>query len=332
MQHTIRWGVMGTGWIAEKFCGALRSLEGYGAQLYAVGSRKKETADAFAARHGFARAYASYEELAADPNVDVVYIATPHRFHLENALLCIRSGRAILCEKAFTVNGDEAEKIAEEAKARGVFAMEAFWPRFQPLNRLLRKLVCEQKIIGDVRMLQVDFDKLEDWPDEHRIYNPELAGGTTLDLGIYTMSYAAYFLGADVRDIHAVATIGKGGVDDQCAIIAAHQSGALSVQPAALQTDGRREALFLGTRGRIRVPDFFKPPYLEIVDDKSGETRRVEREPFLYNGYEYEAIEVMDCIRAGESQSRIMPLDESVALMRLLDRCRADFGFRYPFE
>ena len=215
MQHTIRWGVMGTGWIAEKFCGALRSLEGYGAQLYAVGSRKKETADAFAARHGFARAYASYEELAADPNVDVVYIATPHRFHLENALLCIRSGRAILCEKAFTVNGDEAEKIAEEAKARGVFAMEAFWPRFQPLNRLLRKLVCEQKIIGDVRMLQVDFDKLEDWPDEHRIYNPELAGGTTLDLGIYTMSYAAYFLGADVRDIHAVATIGKGGVDDQ---------------------------------------------------------------------------------------------------------------------
>ena len=191
----LRWGVIGAGGIADR-----RTIPGMmlakNAELIAVMDINAEQVEKIRQKYGAKRGYTKEEDLLADPEVDAVYIATPHRFHLENALLCIRSGRAILCEKAFTVNGDEAEKIAQEAKARGVFAMEAFWPRFQPLNRLLKKLICEQKIIGDVRMLQVDVDKLEDWPDEHRIYNPALAGGTTLDLGIYTMSYAAYFLGA----------------------------------------------------------------------------------------------------------------------------------------
>lgn len=328
----IRWGIMGTGWIAERFCTALSAIKDQGAVIYAIGSRAQDTADAFAARYGAEKAYDSYEKLVADPDVDVIYIATPHRLHHENALLCIDHGKAILCEKAFTVNAKQAREIADRAKEKGVFVMEAFWPRFQPLNRALHKAIYEDKIIGEVRMSQVDFDKVEDWPDEHRIYNPHLAGGTMLDLGIYTMSYTTYFMGADVEDIHAVATIGKGGVDDQCAMLVKFKNGAVSMQSAALQTEGRREALFLGRKGQIRVPNFFKAEYYDWTDYESGETRRIASEPFIQNGYEYEALEVMECLREGKLESHIMPLWETVRLMELLDACRAEYGFVYPFE
>lgn len=328
----IRWGIMGTGWIAERFCTALSAIGAQGAVIYAIGSRRQDTADAFAAHYGAAKAYNSYEKLVADPDVDVIYIATPHRFHHENALLCIEHGKPILCEKAFTVNAKQAQDIADKAKEKGVFVMEAFWPRFQPLNVALKKAICEERIIGDIRMMQTDFVKVEEWPDDHRIYNPHLAGGTMLDLGIYTMSYTTYFLGRDVADIHAVATIGKGGVDDQCAMLVKFQNGAIAVQCAALQTEGRKEAVFFGTKGQIRVPDFFCAAYYDRTDYETGETRRIESEPFIRNGYEYEALEVMDCLRAGKLESDTMPLSESVQLMQLLDACRKEYGFIYPFE
>ena len=332
MQKPVLWGIMGTGWSAERFSAALAALAPQGAVLHAVGSRTQESAQRFADAHNIPHAYGSYEALVNDPSLDVIYIATPHRFHFENARLCIEAGKAVLCEKAFTVNAQEAEALAMLAKQKRVFVMEAFWTRFQPLNRMLHQAVCQQNQIGTLRMMQIDFDKIEDWPDTHRIYNPDLAGGAMLDLGVYTMNYACFFLGADAQIVHAAATIGKGGVDDQCAMLVRHQSGALSVQTAALQTNGRREALLLGTRGSIRVPNFSKATYYEHTDYATGITQRIEAEPFLCNGYEYEAIEVMDCLRSGKLQSDIMPLDTSIAIMRLLDACRADYGFTYPFE
>ena len=332
MQQKIRWGIMGTGWIAERFATALSSLEKEGAVLWAVGSRAKDTAEAFGERFGFRHAYATYEELVSDPDVDVIYIATPHRFHYENAMLCLEHSKAILCEKAFTVNAKEARAVAQKAREKQVFAMEAFWTRFQPLNRQVHQLVCEEHLLGDIRMMQLDFDKIEDWPDTHRIYNPDLAGGSILDLGIYTMSYAAYFLGADPSRIHGTCTIGKGGVDDQCALLLEYPDGTICAQTAALQTDGRKEALILGTKGRIRVPSFHKATGYEYTDYQTGKTTFVEAGPFLCNGYEYEAMEVMDCLRSGALQSRIMPLDETVRLMEILDEWRAQCGFRYPFE
>lgn len=333
MEKVIRWGIMGTGWIAERFCMALDTLRnGDGAQIYAIGSRTQETADTFAARFSAEKAYGSYEGLVSDPDIDVVYIATPHRFHFENARLCLEHGKAILCEKAFTVNAREASKLARLANEKGLFVMEAFWPRFQPLNRALHEAICKDKIIGNIRMAQIDFDKIEDKPDTHRIYNPNLAGGTMLDLGIYTMSYASYFLGTDIEDVHAVATIGKGGVDDQCAMLVKFRSGAICTQTAALQTYARKEAAFFGTKGRITVPNFSRATYYDWTDYESGKITRVEAGPFLCNGYEYEAIEVMDCLRQNKLQSDIMPLNETVRLMELLDACRKEYGFVYPFE
>ena len=332
MKEQIRWGIMGTGWIAERFSTALNALKEEGAVLYAVGSRTQETADTFSERFGFEKAYGSYEDLVSDPAVDVVYVATPHRFHFENAMLCLEHGKAVLCEKAFTVNAAEARTIAQKAAEKQVFVMEAFWTRFQPLNRRLHRLVCEDGLIGDIRMMQIDFDKIEDWPDTHRIYNPQVAGGTILDLGIYTMSYAAYFLGAEPEHIHGECTIGKGGVDDQCAMLLKYPGGALCLQTAALQTEGRREALILGTKGQICVPQFSKATRCTWTDYASGTVTDIDEGDFLCNGYEYEAMEVMNCLRDGRLQSSIMPLDETVRLMELLDEWRAQCHFRYPFE
>ena len=330
MDKKIRWGIMGTGFIAERFSAALNALED--AEILAVGSRAQESADAFAARVGAPRAYGSYEDLVSDPDVDVVYIATPHRFHSDNALLCIEHGKAVLCEKAFTVNAKEAREVARAAREKNVFVMEAFWPRFQPLNREIRRLVCEEKAIGDVRMMDVQFVKIENWPDDHRLYNPNLAGGSLLDLGIYTLSYTAFFLGSDPTEVHSVGTFGKGGVDDQCSILMKYKSGAISRQAAALQTRGDVKAVLYGTRGRVDIPDFFRVKSCDITLYDTGGTRRLNAEPFLCNGYEYEAQEVMDCLRAGKTQSDTMSLEESVRLMEILDGCRKDWGYVYPFE
>lgn len=141
-------------------------------------------------------------------DVDVIYIATPHRLHYENALLCLQHSKAVLNEKAFTVNAKQAREIKALAEEKNLFVMEAFWPRFQPVNREVYRLVNEDHLIGDIKMMKVDFVKVEDWPDEHRIYNINLAGGTMLDLGIYVLSYTARFLGADPSEVHSVASMG----------------------------------------------------------------------------------------------------------------------------
>ncbi|MBC8570730.1 Gfo/Idh/MocA family protein [Zongyangia hominis] len=324
----IKWGIMGTGWIADKFCTALHACED--AEVYAVGSRTQESADKFAKQYGIPKAYPTYEALVSDPEVDVVYIATPHRLHYENALLCLNHGKAVLNEKAFTVNAKQAREIQELAKEKDLFVMEAFWPRFQPVNRELYRLIKEENLIGDIKMMKVDFVKVEDWPDEHRIYNINLAGGTMLDLGIYVLSYTARFLGPDPCEFHSVGSIGHTGVDDQTAIVMKYPDNAIAVLAAALRTKGCDDAYIYGSKGYVHVPHFWGATEATIYPE-GGEPIHLDM-PFIENGYEYEAMEVMQCLRDGKKQSEIMPLDETVKLMEIMDACRASWNFKYPFE
>lgn len=324
----IKWGILGTGWIADKFCTALTACED--AEIYAVGSRTQETADQFAKRFSIPKAYPTYEALVSDPDVDVIYIATPHRLHYENALLCLQHGKAVLNEKAFTVNAKQAREIKALAEEKNLFVMEAFWPRFQPVNREVYRLVNEDHLIGDIKMMKVDFVKVEDWPDEHRIYNINLAGGTMLDLGIYVLSYTARFLGADPSEVHSVASMGHTNVDDQTAILLKYPNNAIAILAAALRTKGSDDAYIYGSKGYVHIPHFWGAEEATIYPEGADPIHL--HMPFIKNGYEYEAMEVMECLRAGKTQSDIMPLDETVKLMEIMDSCRYSWNFKYPFE
>jgi predicted dehydrogenase len=258
----VRWGILGCGNIARQFAEGLRFAPG--ATLAAVGSRDGAKAEAFREKHGATRAHASYEALAADPDVDAVYIATPHVFHCANTLACLAGGKAVLCEKPFAVNAAEARQMVAAARARGLFLMEAMWSRFFPAAGRLREIVALGSI-GEPRMVQADFGFRAGWNPEGRLLNPALGGGALLDVGIYTVAFASMVLGRPV-EATGFAHRGETGVDEQSAMILRHKGGALSVLSTAVRTSTPHEAQVWGTEGRIRVvAPFWKPSTLLIT-------------------------------------------------------------------
>ncbi len=325
---TIRWGILGTGRIAGDFARGLASLPD--AALVAVGSRSQEAADAFGDRAGVVRRHPSYEALAADPEVDAIYVATPHPLHAENSLLCLRAGKAVLCEKPFTVNAGEAEAVVALARARGLFLMEAMWWRFFPLMGELRRLLAAGAI-GEPRMLAADFGFRVAAPNPAgRLFNPALGGGALLDVGVYTVSLAAQIFGAPAR-IAGLAQLGETGVDEQGAMILGYDGGQLAVLSTAIRTRTPVEATIMGTDGLIRIhPPWYKPAQLTL--SRPSQPDEAIEMPFEGNGYNYEAAEVMRCLREGRRESALMPLDETLSVMRTLDRIRAQWGLRYPME
>jgi predicted dehydrogenase len=251
--HAIRWGIMGTGAIAATFARGLTDLPD--AVLVAVGSRTAQAAEQFGARFGVPRHHASYAALAADPEVDAVYIATPHPFHYPNARLCLAAGKAVLCEKPFTLNAREAAALIEEARARGVFLMEAMWTRCLPLFVRLRELLAAGAI-GTPRMVQADFNFRTAVQPRSRLFDLELGGGALLDVGVYPVSLASMVFGTPTA-ITSQAHIGTTGVDEQCGLVLHHADGALAVLTAAIRTGGPNAALIRGTNGSIQIP---RPP------------------------------------------------------------------------
>lgn len=327
MKNTIGWGIMATGTIADKFCEGLKYLED--AEIVAVGSRSKDKALEFSRKHGIKKAYGSYEELARDPEVDIVYIATPHNFHYEGAMLCLENGKAVLCEKPFTLNAREAEKVIEYARKKGLFLMEAMWTRYLPAIIKVREWL-KQGLIGEVRYLKADFGYRCKWDPKGRLLNPELAGGALLDVGIYPVSFASMIFGSQPRTIKSLAHIGETKVDEQCAVIFGYDGGRIASLGAALRTDMMNDALIMGTEGMIHIPVFYcaKSATLRLA---SGHEETFGPE-FEGNGYNYEAAEAMRCLKAGKLESDIMPLDETLAIMRTMDEIRAQWGLKYPGE
>jgi len=322
-----KWGIIGCGKIAGQFAESLKILSD--ARLYAVASRSEEKAQKFCASYGAEKWFGSYELLMKDPEVDAVYIATPHNVHFDNSLLCIQHKKAVLCEKPFTVNAVETKKLIEAARQQRVFLMEAFWTRFLPSTLKLNQLLSEG-IIGQCKLLQADFGYDMPFDAEHRSYNPDLAGGALLDVGIYPINFAQMIFKHDPYEISSAIIQAPTGVDAQSAYIFKYTDGALAVMNAAVNVETLHNAWIYGSEGFIHIPEFFHAKTLHVQRiDGYKETFSV---PFESTGYSYEALEVMNCIANNRVESTIMPLSETLRIMQLMDRIREQWGLTYPGE
>ena len=324
----IRWGILGTGSIAHSFAKGLAALPD--AQLHAVGSRAQETADAFGAQFSVPNCYPSYDALVADPGIDVIYVATPHTSHCENTIRCLEAGKHVLCEKPFALNAGQAQQMIAAAGERELFLMEAMWTRFVPALVKTREWL-NSGTIGPVRALFCDMGFRTQFDSSSRLYDPKLGGGALLDLGVYPVSLASMVLGAHPVETAALAQLGKTGVDEDCVVTLKYESGALATAHCTIGARTPAEALVIGEAGSIRVHAPFYAATAATLRHSNGEAEEVQI-PLTGNGYNYQAAAVMDCLRASELQSSVMPLDESLAIMQLLDRLRAQIGLVYPGE
>jgi predicted dehydrogenase len=318
MSADIRWGICGTGRIAHKFAADLRLVPG--AALTAVASRDRDAADAFAARFGVARAHGSYADLAADDTVDVVYVATPQSRHHADARMFLAAGKAVLCEKPFTMNHAEAVDLVDTARRTGLFLMEAMWTRYLPVHRELRALLADGAI-GDVHLVTADFGYRLEPGTPHRLHDPALGGGSLLDIGVYPVSLASQVLGPPDRVAALREPDPETGVDTWTGAVLGHPGGALAVVGSSIRvaTPGRAE--ICGTAGRVTVERPFHAATALTVTTDAGQ-RRVER-PFPGVGLHFQVVEVNECLRSGRLESAVMPWAESVTVMETLDRVRA---------
>jgi predicted dehydrogenase len=309
----VRWGIAATGGIAAAFVDALHQTEG--AELVAVCSRTPERAEAFARAHGIPRAHGSYEALGDDPDVEVVYVATPHARHCADTIGYLEAGKHVLCEKPLAVDRQEAARMVATARAQDRFLMEALWSRFLPAYRELGRLLAEGRI-GEVRLVEADFGFTAPIDPTHRLFDPALGGGAALDLGVYPVQLAHLVLGAP-DDVRAVGHRGTTGVDEQVAAVMHHSGGALSVVKAAVRTSMGCTATITGTEGSIHLPAFMHCPDHLTVRDANG-TERIDA-PIEGQGLRYQVPEVHRCIAEGLIESPVMSHAESGAIAGTLD-------------
>ncbi|NLN92838.1 MAG: Gfo/Idh/MocA family oxidoreductase [Candidatus Hydrogenedens sp.] len=328
MAELIRWGIIGTGTIARKFAEGLAFARG--AELRAVGSRTRDTAEAFGERYQIPNRHESYESLAADPEVDVVYIATPHPWHKENSMLCLRAGKAVLCEKPFTVNQEEALELVACARAEKRFLMEAMWTRFLPVIGEVRRLV-QSGAIGRPVLMRGDFGFYGDYEEDKSAFLPELAGGALLDVGIYPISLASMIFGSSPSDIISAASLGRLGTDELNVVTLVYPQGEMAITSSAIRLETPQDAVITGEKGSIHIHAPFWCAE-KITVSLEGKEPEVIEMPLQGNGYNYEAEAVMEALLADELESPLMPLDESIALMGILDKARKQWGLRYPME
>ena len=321
----LRWGILGTGSIAQTFAqGLAQTTSG---TLVAVGSRSPGGADAFAKRHAGVRAHGSYQALAEDAQVDAIYIATPHPQHLSAAMLCLRSGKGVLCEKPLTVNAAQARELVAVARSEKRFLMEAMWTRFLPAMAQCREWLVQGRI-GEPRMLQADFGFRCGWDPASRLLDPAMAGGGLLDVGVYTVALATMVFGLAPTAIQALAHLGETGVDEQAVVIASWSGGRLATLSSAVRTDTPQTAWIAGTTGRIELPRFWQGRTAIL---RASEMVHIEP-AFAGNGYHYQAEEVARCMAAGAIESPLVSHAESIAIQEFMDRVRSLIGLRYPMD
>jgi predicted dehydrogenase len=321
---TTRWGILGTGGIASTFAADLPLVDG--AELAAVGSRTRAAAAAFAERHGFARAHGSWADLAADPDVDVVYVATPHAFHLPAAMECLQAGKAVLCEKPMTLDLAGSALLIQEARARNVFLMEAMWMRCNPAIREMVRQI-EAGAIGEVRAVHADFGLQGPFEATHRLRDPRLGGGALLDLGVYPINLAHLILGAPAS-VQSWAHLTPERVDETTGLLFGYEAGAVAALTCSINGATRNAAAITGTHGRIDLPPGFFTPKSFTLTRAGGEPEEFDF-PFEGRGYRWEAAEVQRCLGEGRLESPLMPLDTTLEIMKLLDVIRGQIGVTY---
>ena len=329
MTSKIRWGILGAGRIANDFAHGLSVLQD--AELVAVGSRTQANADAFGEKYNIPHRHASYEALAADAAVDAIYVATPHPMHKDNSLLCLQGGKAVLCEKPFTINAKEAIAVVNYAREHKLYLLEGMWTRFQPTMVKVREILA-QGIIGEVRMVNADFGFRAGFNPAGRLFAPDLGGGALLDVGIYVTSFASMVLGPKApQSVVSLAHLGETGVDEQSAFVLQYERGTLAVLTAAVRTQTVVEATIFGTDGKIKVHSpFYRSSRITLsVNGKEDQSFDIAMDG---NGFNYEAAELMRGLRAGKTESDGLPLDETIAIMQTLDRVREPWGVKYPTE
>jgi predicted dehydrogenase len=320
----IRWGIVGPGRIAEQVVKDFGVVDG--ARAVAVASRSLDRARDFAARHGIDRAHGSYADLLADPEVDVVYVATPHPQHSAVALAALRSGKALLVEKAFTATVAGAREVIELSRETGVFAMEAMWTRFQPAVVRLRELIAEGAI-GEVRSVQADLGVQRDFDPTDRLFAKELGGGALLDLGVYVVSFAQMLLG-DPDTVHATGSTFENGVDAEASLLLGYADGRSATLMTSLHNALPGQARVFGTAGWIDVLPRFHHPQTIVLHRAGAEAEEITL-PQLGGGYSHELIEVTECLRAGRTESAVMPLADTLAVQQVLEDAAGQLGVTF---
>ena len=327
MTHSFRWGIIAPGRIAHRFAQALEAVEG--AKLQAVASRDAERARTFAMQYGAPAAYDSAEALALDPEVDAVYIASPHRFHHEQSRLFLLSGKPVLVEKPFTVNAPEAADLIDVAQAKGLFLMEALWSRYLPVWLQVREWL-EQGAIGDVHLITSMFCFHPERDPADRKFNHDLAGGALLDLGVYNVSLSEWVSREPASEVFAVGQIGDTGVDELTSVTLRYPSGAVAQFTCGFQFEGINEFTAYGTDGAIRVqPKFWESTRVTLFSEGRETTANF---PFRRNGFEYQIEEAMACVRDGRREREVTPLRSTLSTMKTIDRIREQIGLAYTFE
>jgi predicted dehydrogenase len=327
MAEHLRWGILGTGWVARQMTG---DLAVHGSPLVAIGSRSQEKADAYAAEFGIPKAYGSYTDLVADPDIDIVYIATPHPSHAGDAMLALNAGKHVLVEKPFTINAREAQAVADLARERGLVVLEAMWTRWMPHMIRIRQLIADGAL-GEVRTIIVDHTQKLPTDPAHRLQDPALGGGALLDLGIYPVSFAWDVFGQPTT-IAAISSPTATGVDRQTAILLGYPEGQQAVLQAASDTQGPNTAVILGTDARIEIaPVWYRPTTFQVIapDDSVIETFDGTGPG---RGMQYQAAALETVIASGELEGPILPPSQSVAIMKTMDDIRAQISLSYPSE
>ena len=320
------WGILAPGRIANNFAAGLATLPN--AVKYAVGSREIGRAKAFADKHGFMKAYGSYAELAADPDVDAVYVATPHPWHEEAAVLCMNAGKAVICEKPFAATAKQAESMIACARGNGVFLMEAMWTRFLPTICKTRELI-DGGAIGKVRRINAEFAFRAERDPKSRLFAPDYAGGSLLDVGVYNLSFARMIFKQPPEYILSKLYIGSSGVDETADVTLIYGGGRSASLYSAIRVSTAQDASIYGEDGYIKLPSYW---HSDTVILKNADGEREIKLPFEASGFQYEAAEVMRCLDAGLLESPVMPLGESLEILETADKIRRDNGLRYPFE
>ena len=329
MKKKIRWGILGTGRIARAYAEGLKNTSnGY---LNAVGSRSLDSAQSFANEWNVPHFFDSYIKLANSSKIDAIYIATPHTEHTTNAITCMENGKAVLCEKPFAVNAGQVNRMIEKAKEKNILLMEGMWSRFPPLMEKVRNLIANHEI-GEIRTIHADFGfRPENKNLDGRLFNPILAGGSLLDVGIYPISLS-FMLNGKPESFMSDWTMGETGVDEQASIIFKYSNGSMAVLHSSIQSDTGQEAFISGTEGTIRIhKQCWKPQSLTLSKWKTGKTKTIES-PFIGNGFNYEAEHFGELLIKGKKESPIMPLGESLEIIKTLDEIRKKWGLSYPFE
>jgi len=329
MVDRFRWAILGTGKIANRFAAALNNIPEK-ADLLVVGSREASSGKEFADKYQIPRVYSGYQAVVDDPDVDIVYIATPGVYHLRDVTMCLEAGKHVLCEKAFTMNAGQAKELIDLARKKNLFLMEAMWTRFFPIHVKIRDLM-KQKVIGVVTGMVINFTAKPPFDLKNRFFDVNLGASVLLDIGSYGISWAFSLLGKP-QQVTGQVYIGPSGADYSAASNLKYPGGQLvSILSSQISYD-YKDAVILGTKGRIDVHDpWYKPTKMTIyLEEKDPEI--IEMPLGKFNGYEYEAVAVMDCIKQGKTECSVMPLDETYEIMKVLDELRRQSGLIYPSE